>query len=222
MDYYEHLDELPATVLDAEQMERVLETHFDDSANFEVTLSISEKANPITTEKFLTEFSSFMSAASRDDDLVFYFSGHGEAGEWGMHLYTSEHTGGQGVGIPFEMLMYRAGREDFNSLTCILDCCFSGSASTTFSAAMDLSLVRRNVTILASSTGKSYFDDDFSDYTREVIKGFDGSATDPCGHVTPFELHRWTTTRLRNSRNGSPVLKSNSSEAIDLRSPRAH
>ena len=220
MEFYETLDELPAATQDAEHMERVLETHFDATRNFEVTVRRSVPADPVTVETFLAEFAAFIDSSSRDDDLVFYFSGHGDAGEWGMQLLMAEHSGGQGLGVPFETLIYRASQESFNSLTCILDCCFSGAAAAAaFPGSMDFSLLRRNVTILASSSGPSYLDDDFSDYTRAIVEGLDGAACDPDGHVTPFQLHRWVCSRTREGRNGPPILKSNSSEAVDLRSP---
>ncbi len=215
-------DELPAAKVDVNQMERVLETHFDLSSNFEVIAKVSEANDPVTAETLLTEFSAFVQGSGPDDHLVFYFSGHGSAGEWGLQLLTAEHSG-VGSGVPFEMLMYRAGQENFGSLTCILDCCFAGRAAVqAFPGSIDFSLLRRNVTILASSSGRSYYDDEMSDYTREIVAGLDGDARDSDDHVTPFELHRWTCARLRDERNGSPILKSNCSEAVDLRSPSSH
>lgn len=222
MNFYEKLDELPATVRDSAEIERVLETHLDGKPNFEVRRRDSLHEDPVGVDTFLTAFNLFI-ANSDGMDLVFYFSGHGLANEWGMHLLMADQSGGAGMGVPFEMLMHRAGQERFESLTCILDCCFAGTAGKMgLPDRLDFSFLRRNVTILASSSTESFYDDEFSDYTKVIVDGFDGAATDLSGHVTAFELHRLAAGRLRVGRNGSPVLKSNCSDTTDLRSPSTH
>lgn len=219
MGYYTELEELPATLNDSLNMERALETHFDGYDNFTVTRRDSLPDDSLTADKILTEFDLLL-RNSADLDLVFYFSGHALANQWGMHLLAADQSGGSGVGIPFETLMYRASQERFASLTCILDCCFAGSASKIgLPDPLDFSLLRRNVTILASSSSTSFIDDDLSDYTRVIVDGLDGEAVDSDGHVTAFELHRLAAGRLRGARNGSPVIKSNCSDMVDLRSP---
>lgn len=219
MSYYDDLDELPAAVNDSREMERVLEIHFDTTKNFEVRRRVSVQEDPITASTFLAEFDIFLTN-SDDTDLVFYFSGHGLANQWGMQLLMADQSGGSGLGVPFETLMYRATQARFASLTCILDCCYAGTAwKLGLPDPLDFSFLRRNVTILASSSGDSFYDQDLSDYTRILVEGFEGAATDPSGHVTAFELHRLAAGRLRDGRNGSPVLKSNCSDTTDLRSP---
>lgn len=220
MGYYAELEELPAAVNDSEHIERVLETHFDTSKNFEVKQRASLEEDPITASTFLAEFDVFLANSSDDTDLLFYFSGHGLANQWGMQLLMADQSGGSGLGVPFETLMYRATQARFGSLTCILDCCYAGTAwKLGLPDPLDFSLLRKNVTILASSSGDSFYDQELSDYTRVVVEGFDGLARDPSGHVTAFELHRLAAGRLRGGRNGFPVLKSNCSDTTDLRSP---
>lgn len=217
--HYEDWDPLPGCLKDASEMERVLESHGDGSPNFEVTVRISDSSRSLSAEDLLIEFDLLLEN-SDGCDLVFYFSGHGNVTKYGLQLALAHAQGTFDSGVAFDVLMHRANQERFESLTVVLDCCFSGSASSVgLSDHLSLSIMRPNVTILASSQAhrESYADQFSSHYTDSIVAGLDGSAVDALDQVTPFELHRYAMNAMRQVGNSPPVLKSHNSDLLILR-----
>ncbi|WP_193611825.1 caspase family protein [Nocardioides lijunqiniae] len=217
--HYDSWDPLPACLADADEMERVLETHADTSPNFDVTVLRSDAGRALSAEDLMFEFDLLLEK-SAGFDLVFYFSGHGSVTKYGLQLALAHAEGDFDSGVNFDVLMHRASQETYESLTVILDCCFSGSASNIgLSDHLGLSIMRPNTTILASSQAgrPSHATQSFSHYTRALVEGFDGLAVDALGQVTPFELHRRAMIEMRNLGNSPPVLKSHNSDLLVLR-----
>lgn len=217
---YDSWEELPGCIADADEMERVLETNGDSTRNFDVTNVNSTSSRSLTVEDLLREYDLLLENA-KGCDLTFYFSGHGNVTKYGLQLALAHASGKFDAGIPFDVLMHRANQESFSSLTIILDCCYSGSASNVgLSEQLSVSIMRPNVTILASSqasrTSKATFAR--SDYTAALVAGFDGAAVDAMGQVTPFELHRYALDAMVSMGNSPPVLKSHISDSLVLRS----
>lgn len=216
---YDSWTELPGCLSDADQMERVLEAHGDGRQNFDVTKVTSTSSRTLTVDDVMREFD-LLVERSNGCDLVFYFSGHGAVTKYGLQLALAHASGNFDAGVSFDVLMHRANQETFDSLTIILDCCFSGSASNMgLSDHLSLSVMRPNVTILASSQARrvSHATVNESDYTAALIAGFDGAAVDAMGQVTPFELHRHAAAVMRAIGNSPPVLKSHISDLLALR-----
>lgn len=217
--YYAIWPELPGCINDAVQMEDVLQLNKDGTDNFAVVTITGTADSPLTRRDLMDEFDLLLEG-SDDCDLVFYFTGHGSVTKFGLQLAVSDAESRNAAGVSFEDLMHRALQENFRSLTCILDCCFAGSASDIgLDTQLNISLMRPNVTVLASSQRlePSVATPTISAYTEAILNGFKGAAIDASSRVTPFELHRYSADEMVKLGNSHPVLKSLSATTTCLR-----
>lgn len=217
--YYETWGELPGCLNDADEMEWALEQNADGSENFAVVNVKGTADDPLTRRNLMDEFDLLMTGVD-GCDLLFYFSGHGSITKFGLELAMSDAESAYAAGVPFDVLMHRAQQENFASLTCILDCCFAGSATELgIDDQLGISLMRPNQTILAAAQrGESALaTSEISDYTAAIIAGLAGAAVDHDQRVTPLELHRHASGEMVKLSNSHPVWKSNLAGPVILR-----
>lgn len=218
VEYYKDWDQLPACSNDVDEMEAVLAHHADGSPNFSVTTVKGTAGDPMTRRTLMDEFDLLLTDAG-DSDLLFYFSGHGATSRFGLQLGVSDAESSYDAGVSFEVLMHRARYENFRSLTCILDCCFSGTATEIGLEDVGISLMPPNQTVLASSQRDDVSKASalISDYTFAVVNGLKGAAVDSNARVTPLELHRHAITKMGTLGNSHPVWKANLPGPVILR-----
>jgi len=126
IDKYEHVSQLNNAVRDAEKFKEILHNYywFDKENTCEL------KNEDATKENILAKFDILLSKIKPDDNLILYFSGHGE-----LHKLTQ-----QGYWIPYEGKLKKRGTHLPNSevinffenlkarhVFAIVDSCFSGA-----------------------------------------------------------------------------------------------
>src|SRR5687767_13134619 len=88
IDQYDRLPALTGCVNDARAMQEVLATHEDGSANFSCHLLTSPGKQKITRKVLREEWSKLFD--NYDQDILFYFSGHGHPTPVGGFIVTQE------------------------------------------------------------------------------------------------------------------------------------
>ena len=184
---------------DADSIADRLRLHSDGSPNYAVRLETSAAdLDRAGLRRLLEEL--FENAQGQD--LLFYFSGHGRQTTFGAQLVTADLDG-----VGMDDLLAVANGSSATSVTLILDCCFSGNVGN--SSAMQatqvaeqfrkqISLLRDGVTVLAASRPDelSWEKDGHGVFTRLLIDGLDGGATDHLGIVTPLSLYGFASPAL--------------------------
>jgi|tagenome__1003787_1003787.scaffolds.fasta_scaffold20950408_3 hypothetical protein len=113
------------------------------------------------------------------------------------------------------------------SVTILLDCCFSGDTGNTpgLQAAdaaenfrLNRAVVRENVTIMAASRGTESSQEvgGHGAFTRIVLDGLEGGATDHRGNVTALSLYGFVSSAF-DAWEQRPVLKTYLREPVVLR-----
>jgi hypothetical protein len=163
---------------------------------------------------------------SRDTDLLFFFAGHGGRTLWGADLVTQDATPNS-LGVSMDDLMTLANDSPARSVTLILDCCFAGNlgnppglqaAAAADPFRLNRAVLRENVTVLAASrpTEASAEVSGHGAFTRVVLDGLEGGATDHLGNVTSLGLYAYVS-RAFDAWQQRPVLKAHVTEPPVLR-----
>jgi hypothetical protein len=213
---------LRGCVADATEMASRLMHHDDGSPNFAVELVTTDAGDAPLERLQLRDHVQrlFMNAGGMD--LLFYFSGHGRQQSGGAELVTSDLDG-----VPLNEVMTLANDSPARTVTIILDCCFSGDLGNTpgLQASQVAPDFRRGivslsdgVTILAASksTEVSMESQGHGAFTRLLLDGLDGAATDHVGNITALSLYAHAS-RAFDAWEQTPVFKAHLSDAVMLR-----
>lgn len=213
---------LNGCVPDARALADRLRKHDDGSPNFAVELEASDHGDPMLNRGRLRQrILDFFTNAS-GLDLLFYFSGHGRQDNRGTELVTSDMDG-----VPVHELMALANGSAARTVTIILDCCFSGDVGNTpgLQATQvspdfrkEIAVVSAGVTVLAASkaTEVSVESGGHGEFTRLLLDGLDGAATDHLGNITALSLYAHAA-RAFDAWEQTPVFKAHLSDAVVLR-----
>lgn len=213
---------LSGCVADATSLDGLLQTHNDGQPNWTTDLVVSEVGqSPITREVLRAKLTKLFKN-SRDTDLLFFFAGHGAQTPWGADLVAQDK-----LGVSMNDLMTLAIDSPARTVTIILDCCFSGDTGNTpglqssgveASYRLGKTLLRENVTILAASraTETSAEVGGHGAFTRVLLDGLDGGATDHRGNVTALSLYGYVSPAF-DAWEQRPVLKTSMTEPLVLR-----
>ena len=227
IDWYPDDNSLQGCVNDATGLTALLSTNDDGSPNWKVTLvTAGEDGSIEITRDSLREAIESLFSNSRDADLLFYFSGHGGQSSWGAELMTQDFTR-YSMGVSMNDIITLANDSPARSITLLLDCCFSGDAgnpsglqqsAVSESFRIPRSLIRENVTIIAASRGTepSMEVDGEGAFTRLLLDGLAGGATDHRGNVTALGLYGYISPAF-DAWEQRPVFKANLTEPVVLR-----
>lgn len=213
---------LTGCVPDAEEMAKRLERHHNGDLNFDVKKCTASSAQDAISRGHLRNLLGQFFENSNGQDLLFYFSGHGRENPAGAELVTSDLDG-----VSLGELMALANGCAAQSVTIILDCCFSGDMGNTpglqaTQVAPDfrkgIASLSTGVTVFAASlsTEVSVEQGGHGRFTRLLLDGLDGAATDHLGGITALSLYAHAS-RAFGAWDQTPVLKSHISEAVVLR-----
>ena len=199
IDAYDHCEPLNAAVSDATEMAKVLRRNGDKSLNFDCRLLTSPGAEPVTKDSLRSKWNELF-----DDfrgDVLFYFSGHGSPTEVGGYLATQEATDDE-PGLPMQELVDMANRSSAETVLIILDCCFSGWAGNSASAATgsleNKAILREGVTILtASRPGQlAYEIGGHGVFTNLILGALRGGAANVRGHISAAAIYAYAEAAL--------------------------
>jgi hypothetical protein len=226
VDHYPTIRPLSGCVADAAALADVLRTHADGSPNFRVELITSNPGETTVTRDGLRDQLAKLFSNPRDTDLLFFFAGHGGRTLWGADLVTQDATENS-LGVSMNDLMTLANDSPARSVTLILDCCFSGdlgnlpgiqSAAVAETFRLAKTLLRENVTVLAASrpTETSAEVAGHGAFTRLLLDGLEGGATDHLGNITALSLYGYASAAL-DAWQQRPLLKAHLDHPLVLR-----
>jgi len=226
VDDYPTVGSLTGCVADAVALNALLARHADDTPNWHTELITSESGSNTITRDSLRGALTSLFANARDTDLLFFFAGHGAQTPWGADLVTQDATE-HSLGVSMNDLVTLANDSPAHSVTILLDCCFSGDIANTpglqdagVSEAFRLNraIVRENVTIMAASRGTEVSEEIGGQgaFTRILLDGLEGGATDHRGNVTALSLYGHVSA-VFSAWEQRPVLKTYLTEPVILR-----
>jgi hypothetical protein len=207
-------------------LNELLAKHADGSPNWRTELIIG-RTGPVTiTRGKLREALAQLFANGRDADLLFFFAGHGAQTLWGADLVTQDAVPNS-LGVSMNDLVTLANDSPARSVTILLDCCFSGDTGNTpgLQAAgvaenfrLNRAVVRENVTFMAASRGTEPSQEagGHGAFTRILLDGLEGGATDHRGNVTALSLYGYVSPAF-DAWEQRPVLKTYLTEPLLLR-----
>ena len=197
---YECAGNLSACALDATALEGLLARNEDGSPNYACRLLTSPKE--CVTRSLLRQiwgelFDNF------DEDILFYFSGHGTPTATGGHIVTQDATKHE-PGLPMDELLLLANQSKAREVLLILDCCYSGALGNpkhlqTPSAHTQQAYLREGVTILSASrsTEVAYEGTNgHSVFTWLVLNALRGGAADVRGMVSAASIYAYVEQAL--------------------------
>lgn len=210
-EYEPGLNPLPAAVKDVEEMQRVLAN--PEIGGFAIE-NIKVLKNPQRQEIEDAIYELF-SNRTREDLLLFYFSGHGIKDDRGK-LYlstrtTKKHNGKLVTPSALAASVLHENMNDSRSQrqVIILDCCFSGAIAFGMSVKdngtinVQEQLGGKGRAILTSSSSMQYsFEQEGSElsiYTRFLVEGIDKGAADKDGDgwISVDELHEYASIKVQ-------------------------
>lgn len=217
---------LEGCVADAVALADILSTHADGSPNWRTEVMQGSDGDPPVTRDDLRNGLSQLFNNVRDADLLFFFAGHGGQTPWGADLVTQDATENS-LGVSMNDLITLANDSPARSVTLILDCCFSGdvgalpglqSAAVAEPFRLTKTVLRENVTVMAASrsTETSAEAQGHGAFTRVLLDGLEGGATDHRGKITALSLYGYISNAF-DAWQQRPILKANLTEPLVLR-----
>lgn len=226
IDDYPTVRPLTGCVADASALNDLLERHADGTPNWRTELLTSDAGPDVITRDSLRQVLTELFASARDADLLFFFAGHGAQTPWGADLVTQD-AAPHSMGVSMNDLVTLANDSPARSVTILLDCCFSGdtgntaglqSAGVAEEFRLSKAVVRENVTIMAASRGTEPSQEvgGHGAFTRILLDGLEGGATDHRGNVTALSLYGYVSPAF-DAWEQRPVLKTYLTEPVVLR-----
>ncbi|MGW0631006.1 caspase family protein [Streptomyces sp. NPDC002758] len=226
IDHYPTVGSLGGCIADATALDELLSTHADGSPNWRTQLITGGVDGAPVTRDSLRQALTQLFANARDTDLLFFFAGHGAQTAWGADLVTQDATA-HNLGVSMNDLVTLANDSPARSVTLILDCCFSGdlgntpgqqAAAVAESFRLNKTTLRENVTVLAASRAAepSQEADGHGVFSRILLDGLDGGATDHLGRITALSLYGYISAAF-DAWQQRPVLKTNLTEPVVIR-----
>ncbi|TQS45210.1 caspase family protein [Cryptosporangium phraense] len=230
IDHYPTMTNLGGCVADAEAVAELLRRNDDGSRNFTVQVLLGTATNPGgVTRGLLRDELGRLFANSRDHDLLFYFAGHGGQTAWGADLMTQDGTHNS-PGVSMNDLITLANGSAARSATIILDCCYSGDVGNV-AALQPLSIaeqfrhgvavLRENVVVMTASRPTEPVGEarGHGVFTRVLLAGLEGGATDHLGRITGLGLYEFVSAAF-DAWAQRPLLKAHLTEPTVLREGR--
>ena len=223
-DYYPIFDNLAGCIADATAMADVLSRNSVGNREWHTSL-VTSTTTSVTRDDLRGHIAKLF-ANARDQDLLFFFAGHGAQTPWGAELVTQDATE-HSLGVSMNDLLTLANGSPARSVTLILDCCFSGDLGNSPGLQADgvaeafqigRALIREGVTVMASSRGTetSMETGGHGTFTRMLVEGLQGGATDHRGRVTALSLYAYVSAAF-DAWSQRPLLKTHISEPLVLR-----
>src|SRR5262249_1377181 len=149
IDYYENFSPLYGCANDAAAIHPLLQRNEDASPNLECRLAnANDAASQVTRDRLKEMIRELLSNGA--EFALLYFAGHGAPTEGGVALATSDGTDGT-PGVPFSEILAAINKSAIAEVTVILDCCFSGGATTIEALNNGLANLRDGLSVLTAS-----------------------------------------------------------------------
>jgi hypothetical protein len=213
-----NIGNLSGAVKDARAMEAVLGQNEDGSPNYDCRILISPGPYAITKGFLRTQWDILFK--DFDEEVLFYFAGHGTPTDIGGFLVTQDASDGD-PGLSMQELVDRANQCKAREVLLILDCCFSGSLGNQASIQGNVenkAILREGVTILAASrpTQTSAEVGGHGVFTNLVLNALYGGAADVLGNVSAASVYAYAEQAL-GPWEQRPLYKSHASRLTPIR-----
>jgi hypothetical protein len=220
--YQRPANNLTSAVADAEAIAKLLGRNAEGSLNFtcRVLLDKMPDGSPITRAR-LREALIELFAHAKNEDVLFYFSGHGILSDLEGYLCTCDAENND-PGVPMSEVIKRANASDAANVLLILDCCHSGNIGNmgliSPGGRDSLAIVREDLTIIAASREKEVSKEGGGHgfFTAALLEALDAGAADHMGWVTAPAIYAFVERRL-GSGPQRPVYKSHATRSYVVR-----
>ena len=217
IDYYENFTPLYGCANDAAAVHPLLAKNEDGGPNLECRLASSQDAVTRLGRDQLLEMVDELLAGGANFALL-YFAGHGAQTNGGVALATSDGTPTT-PGVMFSEILARINISTVTEITVILDCCFSGGATTIEALNNGLANLRNGLSVLTASR-----DDQVSMETADARGRFStylegalqAGAADVLGHVNVAGLYSYLSESF-GAWEQRPTFKANIDRLHDIR-----
>ncbi len=206
IDTYDYLPNLEGCVDDAIALEPLLANHANQTANYQCKhlLSDEKRVTHLMVDQLLDDL------FTPDDEVLFYFSGHGIEVRGQVYLATQNGTPDR-PGIDLQQLLERANGSTSHEVLLLLDCCHAGAMGEPLP--LDRATAgwfREGVTLLGAARGfeKAVEVAGHGMFTRLVISALSDAAKDVRGRVSPAAIYGFVEQAL-GPWEQRPVYKSN-------------
>ena len=149
IDYYENFQQLYGCANDAAAIHPLLQRNEDGGPNLDCRLASADDAATHVSRDRLKEMIRELLSGGAEFALL-YFAGHGAPTDGGVALVTSDGTDGT-PGVTFSEILAAINKSSVAEVTVILDCCFSGGATTIEALNNGLANLRNGLSVLTAS-----------------------------------------------------------------------
>lgn len=214
INYYTHQKNLHGCINDAYAVNTVLQRHGDGTINFNVKMLTAISEEEVVKRSTLKE--NIIELFKSEDEVVFYFSGHGHIEDTGGYLITSECEEGD-AGVPMIELMDIANKSKAKNKIIILDCCHSGYTGSDYSSEGN-ALLSKGTTILTASSKEQYATEKNGSgvFTSLLVDALNGSAANLMGKITPGSIYAHIDQSLGPWQQ-RPLFKTNIENFVSIR-----
>ena len=217
IDYYENFQQLYGCANDAAAVHPLLQRNEDGGPNLDCRLASADDAATHVSRDRLKEMIRELLSGGAEFALL-YFAGHGAPTDGGVALVTSDGTDGT-PGVTFSEILAAINKSSVAEVTVILDCCFSGGATTIEALNNGLANLRNGLSVLTASR-----DDQVSMETAEGRGQFStylegaltAGAADVLGHVNVAGLYSYLSESF-GAWEQRPTFKANIDRLHDIR-----
>jgi len=217
IDYYENFQQLYGCANDAAAIHPLLQRNEDGGPNLDCRLASADDAATHVSRDRLKEMIRELLSGGAEFALL-YFAGHGAPTDGGVALVTSNGTDGT-PGVTFSEILAAINKSSVAEVTVILDCCFSGGATTIEALNNGLANLRNGLSVLTASR-----DDQVSMETAEgrgqfstYLEGaLNAGAADVLGRVNVSGLYSYLSESF-GAWEQRPTFKANIDRLHDIR-----
>lgn len=177
---------LKGAVPDADDIERLLARHSNGDPNY-TCIKLTSDSTAVTRVKLRESLAQLF--RKTNDEMLFYFSGHGTVTDNGGYILTQDAVHGD-LGIPMDEILQHANNAADRDALIILDCCMSGAMGNPQAlqgdGAYQRSMLNQHVSILAASRENESAVEAGGHglFTALLIDALEGAAADIVGNVT--------------------------------------
>jgi uncharacterized caspase-like protein len=217
IDYYDRYNDLAGCVNDATALRPLLARNEDVSVNLDCRIvTASDASTRVTRDELLAMIDATLAPGA--EFALFYFAGHGAPVRGDVALVTSDGTE-QTPGVQFSEVLERITQSAVQEVVVILDCCFSGGATTIGALGTALANLRPGLSVLTASRNDQPSAETpagrglFSTYLEGAL---DGGAADVLGHVNVSGLYAYLSESF-GAWEQRPTFKANIDRLHDIR-----